>query len=504
MGISQGLALEQKQKMLQRLSPQQLLLVNLYEMPVTELAEEVKNKIYDNEALEEGTAGRSSDNDTDADFTPDVENDEGVETEEYVAPETYDTGILGDSEDEGGAGSRGYDDKQQEIPIGQTITFLDDLWSQVANYNLTEQQFSIIEFLIGSLDDNGYLSSSTYDIVDDLMFSQNVYTTEDEVEEMIAILHQFDPPGIGARDTRECLLIQLDRILEDGNNQKFEKLELVQDAREIVDKYYNLFINNNKDKLVQLTGYSILHLEDVFGVIRKLNPYPGLALCESISGASQTVTPDFILTTEQDGNISITLNGGYMPSFHLSHDYLNLVKMMQDSPSKMSRHDKARFDYMKSKVDDARMFIDAMHQRQHNLEKVMRTIVDFQHKFFLTQNERDLNNLILVDVASRTGLDVSTVSRICRSKYALVDGNLYKLSQFFKRNSTNAAGQEIDLDDVEKALREIVNNEDKQNPYSDEKLAELLHTAKGIKVSRRTINVYRKKLGIPSSSNRKN
>ena len=290
MGISQGLALEQKQKMLQRLSPQQLLLVNLYEMPVTELAEEVKNKIYDNEALEEGTTGRSSDNDTDADFTPDVENDEGVETEEYVAPETYDTGILGDSEDEGGTGSRGYDDKQQEMPIGQTVTFLDDLWSQVVNYELTEQQFAIMEFLIGSLDDNGYLSSSTYDLVDDLMFSQNIYVTEEEVEEVIKILQQFDPPGIGARDTRECLLIQMDRILDDGNSHKFEKLELVQDARDMVDKYYTLFINNNKDKLIQVTGYSALHLEDVFEVIRKLNPYPGLALCESVSEASQTVT----------------------------------------------------------------------------------------------------------------------------------------------------------------------------------------------------------------------
>ena len=499
MGISQGLALEQKQKMLQRLSPQQMLLVNLYEMPITELSEEVKNKIYDNEALEEGTAGHSAETSSDSDFG----TDESVETDEFVAPETYDTGILGDSEDEGGGGSRGYDDKSQEMPIGQTVTFLDDLWSQVANYDLTEQQFSIIEFLIGSLDDNGYLTSSTYDIVDDLMFSQNVYTTEEEVDEMISILHQFDPPGIGARDTRECLLIQLDRILEDGNNQKFEKLELVQDARDMVSNYYNFFLNNNKDKLMQMTGFSALHLDDVFGVIRKLNPYPGLALCESISGASQTVTPDFIITTDQDGNINLSLNGGYMPSFHLSNDYLQMVRMSQDPSVKMSRHDKARFEYMKDKVEDARMFIEVMHQRQHNLEKVMRTIIDLQHKFFITQNERDLNNLILSDVASKTGLDVSTVSRICRSKYALVDGSLYKLSQFFKRNSTNASGQEIDLGNVEVALREIVDGEDKQNPYSDEKLAELLESSKGIKVSRRTINVYRKKIGIPSSSNRK-
>ena len=281
MGISQGLALEQKQKMLQRLSPQQLMLVSLYEMPITELSEEVKNKIYDNEALEEGTAGRSSDVGTDADFESE---DNNTEVDEYVAPETYDTGILGDSEDDGGArGSGGYDDKSQEMPIGQTVTFIDDLWSQVVNYELTEQQFAIMEFLIGSLDDNGYLSSSTYDLVDDLMFSQNIYVTEEEVDEVIKILQQFDPPGIGARDTRECLLIQMDRILDDGNSHKFEKLELVQDARDMVDKYYTLFINNNKDKLIQVTGYSALHLEDVFEVIRKLNPYPGLALCESVS-----------------------------------------------------------------------------------------------------------------------------------------------------------------------------------------------------------------------------
>ena len=501
MGISQGLALEQKQKMLQRLSPQQLMLVSLYEMPVTELAEEVKNKIYDNEALEEGTAGRSSDVGTDADFESE---DNNTEVDEYVAPETYDTGILGDSEDDGGArGSGGYDDKSQEMPIGQTVTFIDDLWSQVVNYELTEQQFAIMEFLIGSLDDNGYLSSSTYDLVDDLMFSQNIYVTEEEVDEVIKILQQFDPPGIGARDTRECLLIQMDRILDDGNNHKFEKLELVQDARDMVDKYYTLFINNNKDKLMQVTGYSALHLEDVFEVIRKLNPYPGLALCESVSEASQTVTPDFVIVTDQDGNINLTLNGGYMPSFHLSRDYLDMVKMSEQASSRMSRHDKARFEYMRSKVDDARMFIEAMHMRQHNLEKVMRTIIELQRKFFVTQNERDLNNLILGDVATKTGLDVSTVSRICRSKYALVDGNLYKLSQFFKRVSTNAEGKEIDQNDMETALRDIVNGEDKQNPYSDEVLAELLAKKSGVKVSRRTVNVYRKKLGIPSSTNRK-
>jgi len=498
MGISQGLSLVQKQKLQQRLSPQQLLVVGLYGMPITELAEEVKNTIYENEALEEGLPNRTSETSDDTDFG----NEDNPELQEFEAPETYDTGILGDSEDEGGTNAH-YDSKASEMPIGQATTFIDDLWSQVVNYDLNEQQFSIMEFLIGSLDDNGYLTSSNYDIVDDLMFSQNIYSSEEEVEEVVKILQQFDPPGIGARDTRECLIIQLDRLLADGNNQKFDKLELLQDAREMLDKHYSLFINNNKDKLMNETGFGSLHLDDVFGVIRKLNPHPGLSLCESVSGSSQTVTPDFIIDTDQDGNISLSQNGGYMPSFHLSNEYLEMVKMAQNSSVKMSRHDKARFEYMKGKVDGAKMFIEAMHQRQHTLEKVMRTIIDLQHRFFITQNERDLNTLKLGDVASRTGLDISTVSRVCSSKYALVDGNLYKLSQFFKKNSINADGQEIDKSDVESVLRQLVDSEDKHNPYSDEKLAELLESKGGIKVSRRTINVYRKKLGIPSSSNRK-
>lgn len=500
MGVSQRLSLVQKQKLQQRLSPQQLLVVGLYGMPITELAEEVKNTIYENEALEEGLPNHTEERSTDSDF----EGSESAETQEFEAPETYDTGILGDSEDDAGSsGMHNYDSKASEMPIGQAQTFIDDLWSQVVNYDLTEQQFSIIEFLIGSLDDNGYLTSSDYDIVDDLMFSQNIYVSEDEVRDMIKVLQQFDPPGIGARDTRECLLIQLDRILEDGNSHKFDKLELVQDAREMLDRHYSLFINNNKEKLMQETGFSSLHLEDVFRVIRKLNPHPGLSLCESVSGSSQTVTPDFVIETDQDGNISLSQNGGYMPSFHLSNEYLEMVKMAQNNSDKMNRHDKARFDYMKNKVDGAKMFIEAMHQRQHTLEKVMRTIIELQKKFFVTQNDRDLNNLKLSDVASRTGLDVSTVSRVCSSKYALVDGSLYKLSHFFKRTSTTATGQEVDFDNVEAIIRDIVDNEDKHNPYSDEKLAELLEKKSGVKVSRRTINVYRKKLGIPTSSNRK-
>ncbi len=484
--------------MLQRLSPQQLLVARLYELPVSELAEEVKNEIYGNEALEEGGLKHSDDEQDDVDYGTEPMD----ETDSFEAPETYDTGLLGDSEDDAPSISAN-DSKQSEMPIGQAMTFIDDLWSQVANYELTEQQSHILEFLIGSLDDNGYLASSNYDIVDDLMFSQSIYTSEEEVEEVVKILHQFDPPGIGARNTQECLLIQLDRMLEEGNNRSFEKLELIQDARQLIASHYTTFINNNREKLQREMECSAVHLDDVFSVLRKLNPHPGLSLCESVSGGAQTIIPDFIITTDQEGNISLALNGGFVPSFHLSREYLEVANMLQQGSVKMSRHDKERFAYMKEKVDKARMFIDAMHQRQQTLEKVMRTIIDMQRKFFISQSERDLECLRLTDVAEKTGINISTVSRVCNSKYAIVDGNTYKLAQFFKRNSINSAGEEIDVNDIKEQLRALVENENKQKPYTDDELAKLIAERGGAKISRRTVNEYRKELGIPTSKNRK-
>lgn len=499
MGITQGLTLEQKQRMLQRLSPQQLLVVKLYEMPIAELVEEVKNEIYGNEALEEGLSKHSDDLQDDIDYG----SEEIDESDSFEAPETYNMDILGDSEDDNSLSISDKGSKQAEMPIGQTITFIDDLWSQVANYDLTEQQLNILEFLIGTLDDNGYLASSTYDIVDDLMFSQSIYTSEDEVDEVIKILQQFDPPGIGARNTQECLLIQLDRMLGEGNSLSFEKLEQIQDARQIIAEHYTDFINNNREKLQRDLNYSAVHIEDVFSVLKKLNPHPGLSLCESVSGSAQTIIPDFIITTDQEGDITLTLNGGFMPSFHLSREYKEIANMLQGGSAKISRRDKERFEYMKDKVDKARMFIDAMRMRQQTLEKVMRAIIDMQRQFFVSQSERDLNCLRLTDVAERTGLSISTISRVCNSKYALVDGNTYKLAHFFKRNSTNSAGEEIDINDIKELLRTIVDSENKQKPYTDDELAKLIAERGGTKISRRTVNEYRKELGIPTSKNRK-
>ncbi|MCR5312664.1 MAG: RNA polymerase factor sigma-54, partial [Bacteroidaceae bacterium] len=491
----------QKQQQLQRLSPQQLLTVKLLELPIAELAENVKNEIVDNVALEEGPL-KGGDECVEDEFggsSVDGERTDEMQTDEYEAPETmyeYDADDIPSNQEKADYS------QMQEIPIGATKSFMDDMMEQMVNYDLSEEQYVLVEYLIYSLDNRGFLSRPIPSLVDDMIINHNIYTDEDEVEKALHILQQFDPPGIAARDTRECLLLQIDRILKDANSQTFEKIELLQDSRKIIDEHYDLFINNNLEKLQNITGMSAVHLSDVLDTIKKLNLHPGLALSESSGDRVQLAVPDFIIETDADGEVNFSLNGGDVPSLHVSQEYVQMLSMMQKPGVKLSKHDKERFSYYQQKVDSARMYIESIKQRHHTLESTMKAIIDLQHQFFITQNEDDLQKLILENVATKAGLDVSTVSRVCNSKYALVDGTLYPLSFFFKRMRTNSKGEEIDGNKVEKVLKDIIDQEDKKKPYSDVELVEQLKK-RGINIERRTVNKYRAKFGIPTAIKRK-
>ncbi len=496
MVISQGAYQVIKQQQQLRLSPLQLLTVRLLELPVNELAENVRDEIVDNVALEEGVLRKDDTEDADAGMVSD-DTPESTGEDTYEAPDSlydYDADDL--------PAFVGGQDERQEIPIGATRSFMDDMMDQVINYDLTDEQYTLVEYLIYSLDNRGFLSRPISSIVDDMMLNHNIYTDETEVEKALGIVQQFDPPGIAARDTRECLLIQLDRKLADSNHQTFDRIELLQTARKIIDEHYDLFVNNNVARLQSVLGVSSVHLSDVMEEIKKLNLHPGLAMSESSGDRVQMAVPDFVIDTDAEGNVNMTLNGGDVPSLHVSQEYLSMLDIMKKDGVRLSKHDKERMAYYQQKVDAARMYIEAILQRQRTLTTTMRAIIDLQHKFFLTQNEEDMRKLILEDVAKRASLDVSTVSRVCNSKYALVDGVLYPLSFFFKRMRTNSKGEEIDGLKVEKVLRAIIDGEDKSHPYSDIELVEELKK-RGVNIERRTVNKYRTKFGIPTAIKRK-
>lgn len=494
--MSQKYQLEQtlSQGMTQTLTPQQLLLVKLTEMSIADLEQHVKNEIEANIALEEG---KSSDDDN-------ITNEYG---EEYDEGGREDDSLiqLGDygSEDD----IPDYLKKQvetsykDEMPIGDTVTFLDDLESQMIDYELSEKQQDLIYYLIGMLNDDGFLEQPIYRITDELLFNHNIETTDEELEEALSILQQFEPAGIAARDLKECLILQIDRMLkkEGIDDGKAEMLRL--ERRIIADEYEN-FKNRNYDKLAQNLSVDKTVIKYAVEAIKRLNPRPGRALCESPVDRVQTAIPDFIVETDGEGGVSFQLNRGEIPSLHVSEQFISLAREYQQKGDKMQKQAKENLLYFKQKIDAAQGFIDAIQQRQHTMTATMRAIIALQKDFFLSQDDEDLKKLIYKDVAEIAHVDISTVSRVCKSKYALVDGRMYPLTYFFKRNRKNAEGEDVDSHTVETAIQKIVDEENKQAPYTDEQIVEKLKELH-INIKRRTVSKYRDTLAIPTATKRK-
>ncbi len=484
---------QQVERQLQKLTPQQLMVAKLVELPVVELEERVKTEVYDNVALEEGS--------------DDGENAENLNDEEHYANEaennSQESNLDGQFDDDEipvytPSSSRS---TEEEIPIGDTKSFIEDLKRQIYDFDLTGRQQELVEYLIGTLDDRGFIDRSLQGISDDLLFNFNIDASVNELEDALHILQKFEPAGIGARNLKECLTLQIDRKLTEKNDDASKSILNLE--RAIVCEHLDMVQRKQADQLASLLNVSKQDIEHALDGISKLNPHPGLALSESSEDRAQTIIPDFIIDTSPEGDINIELNNGEVPQLRVSPEYEMQLKAYQKAGAKMTKSQQQAFEYTKQKVDGAKMFIDSIRQRQRTLFVTMKAIVDFQREFILTQDESTLRPMRLIDIAEKTKLDLSTISRVRKSKYALIDGQLYPLDFFFLRVRTNAEGETLEHKEIKRKIQELIDAEDKDQPLSDQKIAEMLNKQK-LNISRRTIAKYRSEMGIPATTERRN
>jgi len=491
--------LTQTQRQELKLSPQQIQLMKLLQLPLIELEQRIKEEIEANPALEEEARDDYDDNEPIADEGDNGENDDYNDDEvDFSKDDEFDITDYLQEEDIDDysyklqTNNYSADDDLYEAPIVNEETFQDYLTQQLSYRDLTEEQMEIGEYIIGNLDDNGYLSRPVANIVDDMLFTMNVTTTEEEVTKVLHIVQELDPPGIAARDLQECLLIQLKRHQEENPFADYSlSIRIIKDC-------FEEFTRKHYDKIGKKLEVSNRELKPALDEILKLNPKPADA---SSSGSKNIhyITPDFFVFV-RDGQIDLSLDGRNTPELHISKSYL---KMLEDfTKSKDSRNMQEAAQFVKQKIDSAKWFIDAINQRQNTLYITMKAIVDLQKEYFLTGDETKLKPMILKDVADKVGLDISTISRVANSKYVQTPYGTHLLKFFFSEGITNDEGAEVSTREIKKILRDCVESEDKVNPMTDEQLM-LVLKEKGYPIARRTVAKYREQLGIPVGRMRK-
>jgi RNA polymerase sigma-54 factor len=493
MSLSQSL----QQKLLQKLSPQQIQLMKLLQVPTAILDERIKEELEENPALE------LTDEDHDDSFEEskdefDTSNEE--EFEESGSEDQYENIDISDYVQEGDDDIADYklrDDnygEQEErttMPYKVETSFYEVLEAQLGMLNLDERQYRIAEQIIGSIDEDGYLRRETSAIVDDLAFRQNIDSNEEEVEYIIKRIQAFDPAGVAARNLQECLLIQLNRHKEEGKD--------VDLAHQALSKYFDEFTKKHFEKIQRGLNLDDEQLREVMIQITKLNPKPGGNVGE-VNKAESYVVPDFFIFNNA-GKLELTLNSKNAPELRISEGYRDMLKEY-DRGAKKDRRQKEAVLFIKQKIDAAKWFIDAIKQRQHTLLSTMTAIMNHQHEFFLTGDETTLRPMILKDIAEKTGLDISTVSRVANSKFVQTEFGTYRLKFFFSESLTTDTGEEVSTREVKKILSDLIENEHKKKPLSDERLTELLQE-KGYNIARRTVAKYREQLNIPVARLRK-
>ena len=493
----QGLTQTQQQEL--KLSPQQIQLMKLLQLPLIELEQRIKEEMEINPALEDTHENDYEDNEPIVDDTDNGENDDYNDDEvNFSRDDEFDINDYLPEEDledysyKLQAHNYSDDDDPYETPIVNEETFQDYLNQQLAYRDLSEKQLEIGQYIIGNLDDNGYLSRPIPNIVDDMLFSMNVSTTEEEVTEVLLIVQELDPPGIAARNLQECLLIQLKRLQEDN---PFTDYSL---SITIVKDFFEEFTKKHYDRIAKKLEVSNRDLKTALDEILKLNPKPADA---STSGSKNIhyITPDFFVFV-RDGKVELSLDGRNAPELHVSKSY---IKMLEEfSKSKDSRSKQEAVQFVKQKIDSAKWFIDAINQRQNTLYVTMKAIVDLQEEYFLTGDETKLKPMILKDVATKVNLDISTISRVANSKYVQTPYGTFLLKFFFSEGITNNEGEEVSTREIKKILKDAVESEDKSNPMTDEQLM-LVLKEKGYPIARRTVAKYREQLGIPVGRMRK-
>lgn len=494
MALSQRL----QQKLLQKLSPQQIQLMKLLQVPTANLEERVKEEIEDNPALE---AGDEEYDDQDNDDITD-EFDSGTE-EEYESEgsedeyENIDISEYLSNDDDEIADYRLKDDNYPEIDEKQTVpfkiesTFHEFLQEQLRMLKLDEKQQKIAEQIVGSIDDDGYLRRDLSAVSDDLAFRQNISATVKEIESLVKLIQKFDPPGVGARDLKECLLLQLERKKEEGAD--------VEITIRILSEYFDEFTKKHYEKIQKGLNLTNKDLKAAIQQIVRLNPKPGGNIGET-NIVESYIIPDFFIHNN-NSKLELTLNSRNAPDLRISEGYRDMLREY-DRGSKKDKRQKEAVIFIKQKIDAAKWFIDAIKQRQNTLLVTMQAIMEYQYDFFLTGDETTLKPMILKDIAERTGLDISTVSRVANSKFVQTEFGTYRLKFFFSESLSTDSGEEVSTREVKKILSDMVGGESKKKPYSDEKLTELLQL-KGYNIARRTVAKYREQLNIPVARLRK-
>jgi RNA polymerase sigma-54 factor len=494
MALSQNL----QQKLLQKLSPQQIQLMKLLQVPTANLEERIKEEMEENPALEQEEENHDDYEEAKDEFTetaeenfeePDgSENDyDNIDISEYVKEGDDDIADYKMRDDNYGSD----DDDKKTIPFKTETSFYETLLDQLGLLKLDEKEQKIAEQIVGSIDEDGYLRRETTAIVDDLAFRQNVMTTEEEVENLIKRIQLFDPPGVAARDLQECLLLQLNRLQDEGKN--------VSVAIKAISKYFDEFTKKHYEKIQRGLDLNDEQLKEVMQQIIRLNPKPGGNVGE-INKAESYVVPDFFIMNN-GGKLELTLNSRNAPELRISEGYRDMLKEY-DRGTKKDKRQKEAVLFIKQKIDSAKWFIDAIKQRQHTLLDTMTAIMNHQHDFFLTGDQTTLRPMILKDIAEKTGLDISTVSRVANSKFVQTEFGTYRLKFFFSESLSTESGEEVSTREVKKILSDLIEAENKKKPLSDEHLTEMLQQ-KGYNIARRTVAKYREQLNIPVARLRK-
>lgn len=477
-----------QQKLLQKLSPQQIQLMKLIQLPTQAFEQKLKQEIEENPALEFGKEDEISadafGDDYDNDYDNDNDNDSfELNVDEYLSDDEIPNYRLQ-------ANNYSSDDDEKSIPFASGKSFTQHLQEQLNTFILSDNDFLIAEFLVGSIDDSGYLRRSVEDIVDDLAFSQNIFTDKNEVEKILNLIHQLDPVGVGARDLRECLLLQLKRKKETSARN----LAIV-----LLDESFDQFVKKHFEKLIAKHQITEDQLRSAIKEIECLNPKPGGNFIDNSKLNSQII-PDFTITIE-DNELILNLNNRNAPELHISNEYNNLLKGYQESTTKSKSQKEAVF-FVKQKLDAAKWFIDAVLQRQHTLLVTMNAIMNYQKDYFLTGDEQKLKPMILKDIAETVNLDVSTISRVASSKYVDTPYGAKLIKQFFSESMKNDQGDDVSTKEIKKILQILITKENKSKPLTDDKLAALLLT-KGFPIARRTVAKYREQLDLPVARLRK-
>ncbi len=477
-----------QQKLLQKLSPQQIQMIKLLEVPTLQIEERIKKELEENPALEEGPDEEEVPSDSEEE---DQFEDEDVDHEEFTIDDyieeddipDYRLQVKNTSKDE---------ERRAEIPFSVGFSFHEHLESQLGLRNLTEKQKILGEYIIGNIDEDGYLRRELVNIVDDLAFLQNIETTEEELEEVLKIIQDLEPPGVGARTLKESLLLQIERR---DKNQPSTKL-----AHLILETYFEEFSKRHYDKIIARLNIGENELKEAIDEVLKLNPKPGGVYNDPFSKSSQPIIPDFILELTEDG-FDLHLNSRNLPELRLSSAYNEMLQSYsRDKSQKKEMRDAVQF--VKQKIDSAKWFIDAIKQRQNTLLLTMNAILEYQKDYFIDGDETRLRPMILKDVAEMTGFDISTVSRVANSKFIQTHFGILPLKYFFSEGLQTDTGEEVSTREIKRILQDCIDNEKKRKPLTDERLTEILQE-KGYQIARRTVAKYREQLNIPVARLRK-